>query len=199
MLTSNEHAHVSPIMDLIWHKQVPLKVFVFAWWLLRDRLPTKTNLATRGVISLEARFCVAGCGHLEDAWQMFLLCPHFASLWPMVRAWIGFDGVDTQVIQNHYYQFIYYTDRLKARHNFLQLIWLLCSRILWTERNNRLFKNQECTSYQLLEKVKYYSCGGWKLSKLLLFLVLSYVVEFPNVFGYRLALFCCSSLDWLYI
>lgn len=30
MLTSNEHAYVSPSMDLIWHKQIPLKVLVFA-------------------------------------------------------------------------------------------------------------------------------------------------------------------------
>jgi hypothetical protein len=79
-------------------------------------------MATRGLISLEARFCMAGCGHLEDAHHMFLLCPHFASLWPMVRAWIGFDCVDTQVIQDHFYQFIYYTGGLKARRNFLPLI-----------------------------------------------------------------------------
>jgi len=85
------------------------------------------------------------------------MCPHFASIWPIVRAWIGFDGVDTQVIHDHFYQFIYYTGGLKARRNFLQLIWLLCSWILWIDKNNRLFKNQECTSYQLLEKVKYYS------------------------------------------
>jgi len=157
LLTSNKHVHVPPIMNLILHKQVPLKVSVFAWQMLRDRLPTKTNLATRGVISPEARYCVAGCGYLEDAQHVFLLCPHFASLWSMVRAWIGFDGVDTQAIHDHFHQFIYYTGGMKARRNFLHLIWLLCSWILWNERNNRLFKNQECTSYQLLKKVKYYS------------------------------------------
>jgi len=122
-----------------------------------DRLPTKTNMANRGVIYPEARFCVAECGHPEDAQHIFLLCPHFGSLWPLVQAWIGFDGFDTQVIQNHLNQFIYYSGGLKARRNFLHLIWLLCSWILWNERNNQLFKNQECNSYQLLEKVKYYS------------------------------------------
>ncbi|GAU16213.1 hypothetical protein TSUD_298450 [Trifolium subterraneum] len=30
--------------ELIWHKQVPLNVSIFAWRLLRDRLPTKANL-----------------------------------------------------------------------------------------------------------------------------------------------------------
>jgi hypothetical protein len=37
--------------DLIWHRQVPLKVSIFAWRLLRDRLPTKTNLVVRGIIT----------------------------------------------------------------------------------------------------------------------------------------------------
>ena len=147
MLTSNEHAHVSPITDLIWHKQVPLKVSIFSWRLFRDRLPTKTNLVTRNVISSEVRFCVARCVHIEDAQHMFLRCPHFAFLWQMVRAWIRFDGVGTQVIQDHFYQFIYYIGGLKAWRNFLQLLWILCSWILWTERNNRLFKIKECTSY----------------------------------------------------
>ncbi|PNY01082.1 glutamate-gated kainate-type ion channel receptor subunit GluR7 [Trifolium pratense] len=39
----------------------------FAWRLLRDRLPTKVNLVFRGIISLEARSCVAGCGGMKSA------------------------------------------------------------------------------------------------------------------------------------
>jgi len=157
MLTSHEHAQVHPSMKLIWHKQVPLMVYIFAWRLLCDRLPTKSKLVTRGVTPTEARLCVVGCSHVEDAHHLFLSCSTFASLWPLVRAWIGFDGVDIQVISDYFYQFIYYTCGLKARRNFLQLIWLLCRWVFRNERNNRLFKNQECSSYQLLEKVKYYS------------------------------------------
>jgi len=47
-------------MDLIRHNQVPLKVSIFLWRLLRDKLPTKSNLATYGVNFAEARLCVAG-------------------------------------------------------------------------------------------------------------------------------------------
>jgi hypothetical protein len=107
-------------MDLIWHNHVPLKVSVFSSRLLRDRLPTKTNLATCGVISDVARLCIAGCGHVEDAQHLFITCTSFASLWPLVRAWIRFDGVDTQVISDHFTQFTYYTCGLKARCSFLQ-------------------------------------------------------------------------------
>ncbi|GAU32659.1 hypothetical protein TSUD_218360 [Trifolium subterraneum] len=58
---------------LIWHKQVPSKVSICAWRLLPDRLPTRANLVSRGIISPEAHFCVSGCGGIESAQHIFSL------------------------------------------------------------------------------------------------------------------------------
>ncbi|GAU41847.1 hypothetical protein TSUD_177580 [Trifolium subterraneum] len=44
LLTSHDSVTLDVAEDLIWHGQVPLKVSVLAWRLLRDRLPTKSNL-----------------------------------------------------------------------------------------------------------------------------------------------------------
>jgi len=74
-------------MNLIWHKQVPLKVSILSWRLLRDTLPTKSNLTIHGVIPVEAQLCVAGCGHVEDAQHLFLTCTSLASIWLLVQAW----------------------------------------------------------------------------------------------------------------
>jgi len=49
-------------------------VSIFAWRLLRERLPTKSNLALRGVIDAEAALHVAGCGQVDDARHLFLSC-----------------------------------------------------------------------------------------------------------------------------
>jgi len=122
MLASQEHAQMQSDLDLIWHKQVPLKVSIFAWRLLRDRLPTKSNLATQGVISSDTRFCVASYGQVEDDQHLFLSCSTFGSLWPLVWSWIGFTGADTRFISDHFIQFIYSTGVLKSRRFFLQLI-----------------------------------------------------------------------------
>jgi len=63
------------VNDLIWHKQVPLKVSIFAWRLLRDRLPTKINLVRRGLINAETVGYVAGCGGDETTSLLFFsLC-----------------------------------------------------------------------------------------------------------------------------
>jgi len=64
LLTSQENPQLHHNLDFIWHKKVPLKVSIFAWRRLRDRLLTKSNLAIRGIINIEARMCVAGCGHV---------------------------------------------------------------------------------------------------------------------------------------
>ncbi|PNX63632.1 cysteine-rich receptor-like protein kinase, partial [Trifolium pratense] len=50
LLTSQDMIALGDGHNLIWHRQVSLKVSILAWRLLRDRLPTKTNLVTRGVI-----------------------------------------------------------------------------------------------------------------------------------------------------
>ena len=150
---------------MIWHRQVPLKVSASAWRLLRDRLPTKSNLVTRGVISSEVAVCVSGCGSIESTQHLLLSCPSFASLWPLVRDWIGFMGVDSNVLFGHFVQFVHSTGVSKARKSFLQLIWLLCAWVLWTERNNRLFNNTITYILRLLDKVKYLSLGRLKTKK----------------------------------
>jgi hypothetical protein len=55
-------------------------------------LPTKSNLAIRGIIPPEVQFCVVGCGVVESAHHLFISCSIFGSLWTSVRSWIDFFG-----------------------------------------------------------------------------------------------------------
>jgi hypothetical protein len=145
------------MLDLVWHKQVPLKVLIFTWRLLQDRLPTKINLVRRGIIHHDAARCVAGCTSDESVAQLFLHCDVFGSLWQLIRSWIGIIGVDPNNISDHFYQFIHCTGHSKKRRSFLQLLWLLCVWQVWNERNNRIFNNIQTSSLQLLDRVKYHS------------------------------------------
>jgi hypothetical protein len=154
LLTSQDPVPLGIADDLVWHRQVPLKVSIFAWRLLRDRLPTKSNLVARGIISPEAHFCVSGCGGIETAQHIFLSCSTFASLWGLVRSWIGFSAVDAHTLPDHFVQFTFSAGGLRARRSFLQLIWLACTWIVWNERNQRLFRNAAHSMHHLLGKVK---------------------------------------------
>ncbi|MCH87520.1 glutamate-gated kainate-type ion channel receptor subunit GluR5 [Trifolium medium] len=95
---------------------VPMKVSVLAWRLLRNRLPTKDNLAARNIISQESQFCVTGCGDVETAQHLFLSCPVLAPLWGLVRSWIGMSSADPVSLQDHFLQFTNYTSRQRQLH-----------------------------------------------------------------------------------
>jgi len=58
VLTSGTATIVHVPTALLWRKNVPLKVSVFAWRLFRNRSPSKTNLFHRGIISSEAQVCI---------------------------------------------------------------------------------------------------------------------------------------------
>ncbi|KAK2447954.1 hypothetical protein QL285_007262 [Trifolium repens] len=107
LLTSQDSFPLGEVADLVWHRLVPLNVSILVWRLLHDRLPTKTNLVARGIISLEAHFCVSGCGSIESAQHLFLSCNTFGSLWALVRSWIGFSAVDAHTLPDHFVQLTY--------------------------------------------------------------------------------------------
>jgi hypothetical protein len=94
LLTSQEFHCFGATSDLILHKQVPLKVSIFAWRLLRDMLPTKDNLVARDIIHQEARLSVRGCGGKETRRYLFLSCTILTSFWSLVRSWVGFSSAD---------------------------------------------------------------------------------------------------------
>ncbi|KAK2429612.1 hypothetical protein QL285_028036 [Trifolium repens] len=157
LLTSQDPVTMDDAARLVWHPQVPLKVSIFAWRLQRDRLPTKTNLVTRGILSAAAHSCVSGCGEVESAHHLFLTCSTFGPIWPLVHAWIGIPLVEHASLRDHFVQFTSSAGGSRARRSFLQLIWLACVWVVWTERNHRLFRGTASTLHQLLDKIKLFS------------------------------------------
>jgi hypothetical protein len=142
---------------LIWHPQVSLKVSIFAWRLLRDMLPTKANLVSRRILSTAAHLCVSGCGEAESAQHLFISCGTFGSLWAFMRSWIGIPVAEYTSLRDHFVQFTYSAGGSQARRSFLQLIWLACVWVVWTERNHMLFRGSTSTTHPLLDKIKLFS------------------------------------------
>ncbi|PNX91700.1 kinesin-like protein, partial [Trifolium pratense] len=157
LLTTFDSVTVDDAENLIWHSQVPLKVSIFAWRLLRDRLPTKSNLVSRGILSSAAHLCISGCGEAESAHHLFISCSCFGSLWALVCSWIGVPLTSSTTIRDHFVQFTYLAGGSRARRSFLQLIWLASVWVIWTERNHRLFTGSTSTISQLLDKIKLFS------------------------------------------
>ncbi|CAJ2678024.1 unnamed protein product [Trifolium pratense] len=157
LLTTQDAVTLDAASGLIWHRQVPLKVSICAWRLLRDRLPTKANLVTRWILSTEAHLCVSGCGEVETAHHLFLYCSSFGSLWSLVTSWIGSSSVTAQTLSEHFVQFTDSAGGSRARRSFMQLVWLVCVWVVWTERNHRLFTGSANSVHHMLDKIKTFS------------------------------------------
>jgi hypothetical protein len=157
LLTSQEAVTLGDVEDLLWHKQVPLKVSIFACCLLRDRLPTKTNLVTWGILSPDLDTCVTGCATLSlRNTCSFLLAPlvHFGHSSGL--------GLTFRRRMHPVSQIILFSSPIQWAglvHGGLcySLCWLACVWVVWNERNLRVFQNTENSIFQLLDKVKLFS------------------------------------------
>jgi hypothetical protein len=142
-----------PVSSL-WHKDVPLKVILFAWRLFRDRLPTKNNLYHRHVIGVDAQLCVGGCGEVETSSHLLLHCTVFGAVWHYILRWLGLLAVLPGDANSHFHQFGFLGGVAKTRRAILQVIWFAVTWEIWKERNNRIFKNKFCSITQVVDKIK---------------------------------------------
>lgn len=124
-------------------KNIPSKVFLFAWRLLRNRLSIKDNLAQRSILQNDDLACVADCGNAETTHHLFIQCAFSDIIWQHVRVWLGIDFVATNTLHNHFVQFSSIAGMPRSTHIFFKVICLACIWVLWKERNNRIFKKYD--------------------------------------------------------
>jgi len=93
------------LFDAAWLNFVSLKVSVFVWRLLRNRLPTKDNLLRRRVLHHDDILCVGGCGCPETTVHLFFQCDLFSSLWHPVFQWISITFTPLESVCEHLHQF----------------------------------------------------------------------------------------------
>jgi hypothetical protein len=153
LTTSDDHVADVAGLD-VWHKLVPSKVSLFAWRLLQDRIPTKSNLVRRHVIQPTDNFCVGGCGSSETSDHLFITCDLFGRTWYLICLCIGIPCVFPGSVKDHFSQFIHLAGMPRLSHFYLKIIWLACVWAIWKERNNSVFNNVVIDPLSIVEKVK---------------------------------------------
>jgi len=152
----------------LWPKEVPMKVVLFAWRFLRDRLPTKDNLYLLDVIGFDAQLCVGGCGEVETSAHLLLHCNVFGAVWNHIFRWIGVSTFMPCDASSLFYHFNFIGGAAKSRQFILQVIWFATVSEIWKERNNRVFKNKIKSLTFMWLNGKYVSLPskyhGWWLS-----------------------------------
>jgi hypothetical protein len=160
LLTSRNVSEAAALTDLLWHKQIPLKVSVLAWRLLRNRLPTRDNLVRRHIITPDSQLCVTGCGGVETVHHLFLSCLVFASLWHLIRGWVDTSTTDLYQLQDHFIQFVYSAGGTVLDASSCNSFGSVAFG--WCGKNEIIGSSRQMNhrSFSCLRKSKYTSCGG---------------------------------------
>ena len=78
----------------VWKSKVPSKVLAFSWTVFLDRVPTKTNLAKRGLLGVnDYKRCVF-CGSADETVvHLFMQCEIISKVWREVMHWLNFNFI----------------------------------------------------------------------------------------------------------
>ena len=80
-------AHQNSNFVDIWKLKIPAKSTMFAWRLIRDRLPTKMNLRRRQVMVNDTMCPLCGLKE-EEAAHLFFNCSNTLPLWWESLSWL---------------------------------------------------------------------------------------------------------------
>jgi mannosylglycoprotein endo-beta-mannosidase len=150
------------IFSTIWESPAPSKVVAFSWKLLHDRIPTKDNLSSRGLLhhSQDGGNCV-WCDHVsETANHLFLFCNMSHAVWYEIFKWLGVVVVMPPNVMTFFAYFTSLAKNIKTRKG-LGLVWHTALWVIWCARNKRIFKGEVRNATDIVEEIKVLS---WKWS-----------------------------------
>jgi hypothetical protein len=129
-------------LGFLWKSFAPSKITVFSWQLLLQRLPTKVNLAKRGVVDGEVDLLCALCPmELEKESHLFGDCAFASTLWRKVYNWCGWTDLvprDLRIIFGKFNVGRSNGKRLKG----LLAVWHAVVWYIWKARNDLIFNDK---------------------------------------------------------
>ncbi|GAU26578.1 hypothetical protein TSUD_266930 [Trifolium subterraneum] len=154
----------NPLLSRVWKSWDPLKVIVFSWKLLQDRVATRQNLLRRQVIrDISDSFC-AFCGvSVESVDHLFTSCDFIFPVWYKLVRWLGFQFVSPNSIIGLFEGFLGFSVNRKFRLGCV-LIWHAAVWSIWNSLYDLIFARGTVSIDTLVEKVKL-SSWKWLLAK----------------------------------
>lgn len=122
-----------------WNKNTPIKINIFAWRLIINRLPTHHNLDLCGV-DLDSILCPVCNEAAEIDQHLFLECEIAQHLWKMVLKWWGLNDYPKDILG-----MVTWVDSVslptKVKPIFDAVV-LITNWAIWRFRNSRIFDSK---------------------------------------------------------
>ena len=133
----------------LWKLKIPAKSAVFAWRLIKDRLPTKINLRRRQVMvnDMLCPFCKI---KEEEAAHLFFNCSNILPLWWESLSWVNLATALPQNPRDHYLQHGNGTADGKKSTRW-KCWWIALTWTIWQHRNKIVFQNASFDASKMLD------------------------------------------------
>ncbi|KAL5155750.1 L10-interacting MYB domain-containing protein [Glycine soja] len=140
---------VDEALQDLWQLNIPLKATIFAWRLIKDRIPTKGNLRRRQV-QLNDSLCPFCSRQEEEASHLFFNCPRVLPLWWESLSWTKTVGAFSLIPRQNYMQ---HTLILKGKipQSRWKCWWVALTWSIWQHRNRIVFLNETFNGPKLME------------------------------------------------
>jgi hypothetical protein len=150
----------APIFTSIWKSLAPSKVSGFMWQLLHGRVPTRNNLITRRILTVEEDVSCALCGEeKETELHLFLYCEIAVLVWMEIFFWLDIPfGLPHNLFS--ILHCLLEAGNSKIRNGMI----MICTAVvwqLWRCRNSIIFDNGMRTVTELVDAVKISSWKWW--------------------------------------
>ena len=136
-------------LEDLWKLKIPAKAQIFAWRLIKDRLPTKANLRRRQ-IQMNDTICPFCRSKEEEASHLFFDCPKTQPLWWESLSWIQTRGAFSINPRQHFMQQTIGTNGGK-QYSRWKCWWVALTCSIWQHRNRNVFLNEPFNGSKLLE------------------------------------------------
>ena len=146
---NSEEGNMDDIFKDLWKLKIPAKASIFAWRLIRDRLPTKSNLRKRQ-IDINDSLCPFCSIKEETASHLFFDCSKTQHFWWESLSWIGTSGAYPINPRLHFLQ---HNNGMKGgkKYNRWKCWWVALNWSIWQHRNKIIFTNAPFNGSNLLE------------------------------------------------
>ncbi|KAL5181085.1 putative ribonuclease H protein [Glycine soja] len=142
-------AHQNSEFSELWKLKIPAKAAVFAWRLIRNRLPTKKNLSRRQV-QVNDILCPFCRNKEEDAAHLFFTCNSILPLWWESMSWVNLSSAMPQHPRDHYLQHGHNAAEGKKSTRW-KCWWIALTFTIWKHRNKIVFQSAIFDGSKLLD------------------------------------------------
>lgn len=151
-------AHITAMSTILfssptrWNKILPLKINIFTWRTLNRRLPTRSNLDSRG-IDLHSIRCPLCDDAIESEEHLFVYCKTAKETWSNIGNWWKITNVNIRNLEES----ITFAENAPITETIKHLFDMVVQSTIWhiwRFRNDMVFNTKQPNKHLILDNIK---------------------------------------------